>query len=68
MKIIVLFVAAALLDASVLLAQDARHAIAPAVKVVQGGDPAQDYRQCRSMLVGPDVNQPDPYPGYRGFV
>ena len=51
-----------------LLAQDARHPNAPAVKVVQGGDPAQDYRQCRRMLVGPGLNQPDSYPGYRGFV
>ena len=38
------------------------------MKVVQGGEPAQDYRQCRRMLVGPGVNQPEPYPGYRGFV
>jgi hypothetical protein len=38
------------------------------VKVVEGGGPAQDYRQCRRMLVGPGVNQPEPYPGYRGFV
>ena len=68
MKIIVLYAAAALCAASVLLAQDARHANAPVVKVVQGGDPAQDYRQFRRMLVGPGVNQPDPYPGYGGFV
>jgi len=68
MKTLALFAAAALCAASVLLAQEARHANAPAVKVVQGGDPAQDYRQCRRMLVGPGVNQPDPYPGYRGFV
>ena len=67
MKTVALF-AAALCAASVLQAQDARHPNAPAVKVVQGGDPAQDYRQCRRMLVGPGVNQPDPYPGYRGFV
>jgi BNR repeat-like domain/BNR/Asp-box repeat len=68
MKIIVLLAAAASCAAAALLAQDARQPNAPAVKVVQGGDPAQDYRQCRRMLVGPDVNQPDPYPGYRGFV
>ena len=68
MKIIVLFAAAALCAASVLMAQDAGHPNPPAVKVVQGGDPAQDYRECRSMLVGPGVNQPDPYPGYGGFV
>ena len=40
----------------------------PAVTVVQGGDPAEDYRHCRHMLVGPGVNQPDPYLGYGGFV
>lgn len=40
----------------------------PAVKIVEGGDPTQDYRQCRRMLVGPGLNQPDPYPGYGGFV
>ena len=40
----------------------------PVVRVVTGGEPAEDYRQLRRMLVGPDVNQPDPYPGYAGFV
>ena len=40
----------------------------PIVKVVQGGEPTQDYATCRRMLVGPDVNQPDPHPGYYGFV
>ena len=68
MKTVVPFAAAALCAASVLLAQDARLPHASAVKVVQGDSPAQDYRQCRRMLVGPGVNQPDPYPGYRGFV
>ena len=68
MKTTVLLVASTWCAAAVLLAQDARHPNAPAVKVVQGGDSAQDFRQCRRMLVGPGVNQPDPYPGYRGFV
>ena len=27
-----------------------------------------DFRKCRRMLVGPGVNQPEPYPGYAGFV
>ncbi len=67
-QIIVLLAAAALCAASVLLAGDAPGPNPPAVKVIQDGDPAGDYRQCRSMLVGPDVNQPDPYPGYAGFV
>ena len=68
MKIVVPFAAAVLCNACVLLAQDARFSDAPSVTVVQGGGPAQDYRQFRRMLIGPGVNQPDPYPGYRGFV
>jgi photosystem II stability/assembly factor-like uncharacterized protein len=64
MKIIVLFVALTLCVAPVSLAEDA----APVVKVMAGGEPAEDYRECRRMLVGPDVNQPEPYPGYAGFV
>jgi BNR repeat-like domain len=68
MKTVVLFSAATLCAASVLVAQDAQRLNVPAVKVVRGGDPVQDYRQCRRMLVGPGVNQPAPYPGYRGFV
>lgn len=41
----------------------------PNVKVVvQGGDPLQDYRESRKMLIGPGVNQPEHYQGYRGFV
>ena len=68
MKPIVVFAVSAWCGASMLLAQDARHPNAPSVKVIQGGNPAQDYRQCRRMLVGPGVNQPDSYPGYRGFV
>jgi sialidase-1 len=27
-----------------------------------------DYRACRRMLVGPGVNEPEPFPGYTGFV
>ena len=68
MKTIMPFAAAVCFTASVLLAQDTQLHHAPAVKVIPGGDPTQDYRQCRRMLVGPGVNQPDPYPGYRGFV
>lgn len=52
-----------------LLAQEDQAMKAPVVKVVQGGDPPADcYLQCRRMLVGPGVNQPDPFPGYGGFV
>jgi hypothetical protein len=51
-----------------LPAQEAKTVKTPVVRVVEGGDPTQDYGQCRVMLVGPGVNQPDPYPGYGGFV
>lgn len=68
MKTTVLLAVSACCAASVLPAQDAQNPRVPAVKVVQGGEPAQDYRQCRRMLVGPGVNQLEPYPGYRGFV
>ena len=61
MKTLVLFAGAASFAGSVLMAQDAQHPNAPSVRVIQGGDSAQDYRQCRRMLVGPGVNQPDPY-------
>jgi len=59
---------ACLVLAATLPAQEAKPVKTPVVKVVEGGDPTQDYRQCRTMLVGPSVNQPDPYPGYGGFV
>lgn len=38
------------------------------VQVVSGGESAASYSDCRRMLVGPGVNQPDPHPGYAGFV
>jgi len=38
------------------------------VVVVQGGESATGFAECRRMLVGPGVNQPDPHPGYYGFV
>jgi len=68
MKTTVLLAVSVCCAASMLPAQDAQHPRGPSVKVVQGGEPAQDYRQCRRMLVGPGVNQPEPYPGYQGFV
>jgi photosystem II stability/assembly factor-like uncharacterized protein len=54
-----------LLVATVLFAEEASP---PVIKVVDGGEPSRDFRECRRMLVGPSVNQPDPYPGYGGFV
>jgi hypothetical protein len=38
------------------------------VRVVEGGESATPYGDCRRMLIGPGVNQPAPYPGYGGFV
>lgn len=38
------------------------------VKVVKGGESAARPADCRSVLIGPDTNQPDPFPGYAGFV
>lgn len=29
---------------------------------------AGDFRQCRRMLVGMGINEPDPFPGYAGFI
>ena len=36
--------------------------------VVEGGDSKASPDDCRAILVGPGVNQPDPFPGYSGFV
>ena len=38
------------------------------VQVIDGGESVAQAADCRRMLVGPGVNQPDPYPGYGGFV
>jgi len=68
MKIRMMDSIVALLSATLVLAQDAPQKNAPVVKVIPMRGPTQDYRECRRMLVGPGVNQPEPYPGYRGFV
>ena len=36
--------------------------------VLEGGDSKARPEDCREILVGPGVNQPDPFPGYGGFV
>ena len=38
------------------------------IKVVQGGESHLPADKCRKMIVGPGVNQPDPFPGYNGMV
>ncbi len=43
-------------------------AMRPVVNVVQGGESKTPPEDCLATLVGPGINQPDPYPGYGGFV
>jgi len=38
------------------------------VKIVEGGDSKVPPADCRAVLVGKGVNQPDAFPGYHGFV
>ena len=40
----------------------------PVVKVVRNGDSSAKPEDCRGIIVGPGINQPEPFPGYRGFV
>jgi len=42
--------------------------IQPKVKIVAGGESAAKPEDCRGTVVGPGINQPDPFPGYGGFV
>jgi photosystem II stability/assembly factor-like uncharacterized protein len=46
----------------------AAEALHPVVKVVNGGESTVRPEDCRNTIVGPGINQPDPYPGYGGFV
>jgi sialidase-1 len=41
---------------------------APQVKVVENGESKTSPDVCRGIIVGPGVNQPEPFPGYAGFV
>ena len=49
-------------------AANARAAEPPVVKVMPAGESHLLASKCRKMIVGPGVNQPDPFPGYAGFV
>lgn len=40
----------------------------PKVNVVKGGESRLKPEDCIATLVGPGINQPDPFPGYGGFV
>ncbi|NOS69194.1 MAG: exo-alpha-sialidase [Verrucomicrobia bacterium] len=49
-------------------AGDSPDSLRPIVKIVENGESVARPEDCRAMLVGPGVNQPDPFPGYGGFV
>ena len=49
-------------------ASDSPDSLRPIVKIVEGGESTTRPEDCRATLVGPGVNQPDPFPGYGGFV
>jgi hypothetical protein len=38
------------------------------VTVVENGESKTRPEDCRGIIVGPGINQPDPFPGYAGFV
>lgn len=41
---------------------------APIVTVIQGGESEFKPADCLTTIIGPGINQPDPFPGYAGFV
>ena len=43
-------------------------AMRPVVKIVEGGESRVRPGDCLGTLVGPGINQPDPFPGYGGFL
>jgi hypothetical protein len=57
----VVFLAAALLAG-------AEETMRPQVKVIENGESKATAAECRGIIVGPGVNQPDAFPGYAGFV
>jgi len=40
----------------------------PRVMVVENGESKTSPDACREIIVGPGINQPDPFPGYASFV
>jgi len=40
----------------------------PQVRIVENGESKTAPAECRGIIVGPGVNQPDSFPGYAGFV
>jgi photosystem II stability/assembly factor-like uncharacterized protein len=49
-------------------ASESQQALRPVVRVVAGGESKTQIDDCRATLVGPGMNQPEPFPGYGGFV
>ena len=49
-------------------AVDPGESLRPVVKIIEGGESSSRPENCRATLVGPGINQPDPFPGYAGFV
>jgi hypothetical protein len=47
---------------------DRKEVSPPRVEVVANGESKTKPGECRAILVGPGVNQPDPFPGYGGFI
>lgn len=45
-----------------------RGSLRPVVKVVERGESKLSPEECRATIVAPGINQPDPFPGYGGFV
>jgi photosystem II stability/assembly factor-like uncharacterized protein len=66
--LVVVLVASALSVGPSLQLVAAADAPRPVVKVVNGGNSQTRPENCRTTIVGPGINQPDPYPGYGGFV
>jgi photosystem II stability/assembly factor-like uncharacterized protein len=48
--------------------QKSGESLRPRVTVVESGESKVRPEDCLGTLVGPGVNQPDPFPGYGGFV
>ncbi|HEX4146477.1 MAG TPA: sialidase family protein [Pirellulales bacterium] len=63
-----LFCAALVPGLATAAADEPQAAARPVVKVVEGGESKMPPDDCVGILVGPGKNQPDPFPGYAGFV
>jgi len=64
-------VVAVLLSCTILVSSIGRSGtlpLQPRVTVVDGGESKARPEDCRGTVVGPGINQPDPFPGYGGFV